>query len=231
MTSYNGPPIPYWRFALSYVLEQHIEQSASIHNPELNISLIRGKFQLFTENAIYSYEDRYHNFRLAFKKLDFKHRSFDNILVLGLGLGSVPLLLQQLGMRPKSITVVEIDDEVIRLAQDYVLYKVDLPMQVICADAQVFVETTEEKYDLIIADVFLDTHIPDYFQSSAFLYEIKRIADRPFMLMYNCLYARNIDKTRTGKYFEEIFKKEFPDAQLLEVWHNAMLYHDGFSET
>ncbi len=231
MPTYRGTHVPFWKYALSYIFEQHIEQSASIHNPELNVSLIRGKFQLFTANAIYSYEDRYHNFRLAFKQLDFKHRSFDHVLVLGLGLGSVPLLIDQLGMRPKQITLVEIDDEVIRLAQDYVLHKVDLPMQVICADAEVFVQTTEEKYDLVIADVFIDTIIPDYFQSLEFLMEIKRISTRPFMMLYNCLYARRSDKRRTEKYREEVFKKVFKDAKTLYVWQNAMLYHDGFQKS
>lgn len=47
-----------------------------------------------TAHAVYSYEDRYDNFVRAFKKAKLHDRKIDNVLILGFGLGSIPIILE-----------------------------------------------------------------------------------------------------------------------------------------
>ncbi|HAI57462.1 MAG TPA: hypothetical protein DCM04_05945, partial [Saprospirales bacterium] len=53
---------PKWKYLLSYLMEVHLESSSSEHNEYLHVSLNKGRLQLSTANAIYSYADKYENF-------------------------------------------------------------------------------------------------------------------------------------------------------------------------
>ena len=86
---------PFWKKILSYFFEFHIESAPSEINPHLYVSLNRGRYQLSTANAIYSFEDLYDNFFDAFKKVNLDQYPIKNVLVLGLGLGSIPLMLEK----------------------------------------------------------------------------------------------------------------------------------------
>ncbi|MEL6802803.1 MAG: hypothetical protein AAFO91_03355, partial [Bacteroidota bacterium] len=58
--------IPAYKRWLSYLWEQQLETTSSEYNPELTVSLVRGRVQLIAQNAIYSFGDYYLNFRKAF---------------------------------------------------------------------------------------------------------------------------------------------------------------------
>ncbi|MCB0574813.1 MAG: hypothetical protein KDC61_09635, partial [Saprospiraceae bacterium] len=87
--------IPLWKKWLSYLVPMTLEEAASEQNPELSVILDRGRLQLLSGDAIYSWDDLYRNFLLAFEKLQIKERNIDQVLVLGLGLGSVPFILEK----------------------------------------------------------------------------------------------------------------------------------------
>ena len=112
---------PTWKRWLSYIREIPIETSESEHNPFLNIVLRNGQYQLCTANAIYSYGDLYDNFSKAFKQIDLDKLPIKNVLILGFGLGSIPLMLEKMFHKKYYYTAVEIDPEVLRLANTYVL--------------------------------------------------------------------------------------------------------------
>ena len=89
--------IPRWKKMLSYLIDLRIEQSSSDHHRHLDIWLSKGRFQLCTENAVYSYEDLYDNFgKLFTKKLAMERLPGNQVLILGLGLGSIAIILDQL---------------------------------------------------------------------------------------------------------------------------------------
>ena len=72
-----------------------------------------------------------------------------NVLVLGLGLGSIPLMLEKNFGKKYNYTAVEIDESVIYLASKYALPKLESNIQIICADAFAYVRQTEQKLSLI----------------------------------------------------------------------------------
>ncbi|MEL6987810.1 MAG: hypothetical protein AAGK97_08260, partial [Bacteroidota bacterium] len=86
--------IPKWKKYLSYFIELHIESAPGEINPHLYVSLKNGRLQLSTANAVYSHEELYLNFKQAFDKLKFEKLEGKNVLILGFGLGSIPIIIE-----------------------------------------------------------------------------------------------------------------------------------------
>ena len=49
---------PLWKRLVSYLFEIHVESTSSEFNPHLYVSLYKGRYQLSTANAIYSFDKK-----------------------------------------------------------------------------------------------------------------------------------------------------------------------------
>jgi len=224
MTTPDRPP-PCKRY-LSYLSELHIESAPSKDNPHLSVSLIRGRYQLSTANAVYSYEDLYDNFFDAFRRTAFHRLPGRRALLLGLGLGSIPLMLEQHFQRQFQYTAVEIDESVIYLAQKYVLSRLSAPMELIAADAFAFVQQCQERFDLIAMDVFLDDIIPDHFKTVDFLQQLADLLEPNGLLLYNCLAYTPKDIAQAQQFYESTFQTVFKSGTYLPLRVNWMFFSD-----
>jgi SAM-dependent methyltransferase len=218
--------IPKWKHLLSYVYEFHIESVGSAINEVLHISYSRGRYQLSTESVIYSFGDLYTNFYYAFDRLDLEKLAIENVLILGFGLGSIPLMLEQNFNQKYTYTGVEIDEEVIYLANKYVTNELDSPIEMICTDAALFIEINDEKYDLICIDLFLDDVIPNQFEQQDFLYNIKNKLSENGILLYNRLALTDKDQLESETFFEMEFLPVFPKGRYLDVDGNWILLNN-----
>lgn len=214
---------PFWKTWLSHFMELRIEQVSSVYSNKLEIIYKKGRYALCTPNAVYSYDDLYFNFRESFLKLPLDKLPIQNVLVLGLGLGSIPLMLETIFDKKYTYTLVEIDPKVIELAQKYNLNHLTSPIQVVCADAFEFVQQCSQKFDLIAVDLFIDDIVPSVFESLAFLEALKPLISENGRLLYNRLtYNQKFEKLTT-EFFEQSFKKVFPQADFIELSGNKML--------
>lgn len=220
----NNEPI--WRRWLSYLWDIPIESSEGEYNPELNVSLRRGRYQLCTAHAVYSYDDRYLNFVRAFKKIRLEDIQNARVLVLGLGLGSIPMLLEHRFRKKFHYTVIEIDEVVIDLANRYALPFIQSPVEIICADAFVFVQQSTDQFDLICMDVFLDDEVPDDFERFTFLESLRDLLAPNGLLLYNRLAATANDKRKSYAFFENVFKGVFRKGHCMDVGANYILLND-----
>lgn len=218
---------PRWKVWLSYIMEQHVESSSSAYNPHLYVSLSSGRYQLCTANAIYSFEDRYDNYRKAFARVDLEKLPGKEVLILGLGLGSIPLMLEKIFDREFYYTAVEIDEAVISLASKYALPDIASPVELICADALAYVAQRPATFDLICMDVFLDDIVPESFEQQDFLRGLKEMINPKGLLLYNRLAAATKDQKESIVFFEENFLPVFPEAAYADVGGNYMLVNDG----
>lgn len=218
--------IPFWKKWLSYLFEIHIESAPSEHNPHLYVSLVKGRYQLCTEHAVYSYGDLYDNFVRAFMRLDLEKLPGKEVLILGFGLGSIPVILEKKFGKDFHYTAVELDEEVLYLANKYTLPELDSPVQIIQADAFAFSHLCEEKYDLICMDVFLDDVIPADFETSAFLENLKSMLNPNGVLLYNRLALTDRDKKATNFFFETEFLRVFPAGYALDTIGNRILVNE-----
>jgi len=214
---------PFWKRLYSYVDDVLIEQLEGEHNEELHVLLSQGRYQLCTEHAIYSFADKYDNFKLFFDQLDWEKYEIDSVLVLGLGLASIPFMLEKQGKR-FHYTAVEIDENVVYLANKYVLEELESPVEVLIGDAHQFMLMNKRKFDLVVMDVFVDDVVPQKFRSTQFMSRLEDAMKPGGLAMYNLLNQTQGDK-KDAEEFYEIFKGNLPGAEYKDIKGNKMLYY------
>ena len=215
--------IPKWKYWLSHLIELDIEESSSPHNPYLQVSLKKGRFQLSTANAIYSYGDLYVNFSSAFAKIKLDQLPIQRVLILGFGLGSIPIVLEKKFNKKYHYTAVEIDEAVLYLASKYALPEIESSIETICADAHAFVMQCEERFDLITIDLFIDDKVPSQFESPEFLKKVQQLLSPEGVLMYNRLAFNQKDIQNAKVFYENKFHPHFPKGAYLSVRGNWIL--------
>ncbi|MBK7409305.1 MAG: hypothetical protein IPL49_07235 [Saprospirales bacterium] len=215
--------IPRWKKWLSYFVEWHVESAPSSINPHLYVSLSRGRYQLSTARAIYSFGDLYENFTRSFRRMKTEDLQVENVLLLGLGLGSVPFMLERVFQKNFHYTAVEIDESVIYLANKYVLSSLQSPVEVVCTDALAYVQQCTQTYDLIAMDIFLEDVIPGEFESVEYLRQLASLLTPHGVLLFNRLSRTPEDLRRTQTYYRQIFRRVFPASTYLDVSGNWML--------
>jgi len=216
---------PWWTRWWSYLSPVHIEALDSDVNSSLEIRLVNGRLQLCTDNAIYSFEERYENFRLVFEQLDFSKLSGHNVLILGLGLGSIIQLLERKNL-DLEYTAVELDEEVIYLAEKYILSQINARVNTVCTSGADFCYSTSEKYDLICMDIFIDDWIPEEFLSEEFNKSLKSTLTENGLIIYNTPAFNKESALKSRQFFENQFQKIFQKGKLMDVHKNYMLLSD-----
>ncbi|MEL7251230.1 MAG: fused MFS/spermidine synthase [Bacteroidota bacterium] len=217
-------PLPCWKIWLSYLTELHIESTSSEYNPHLYVSLYKGRYQLSTANAVYSFGDLYTNFSRTFDQWNWEKFPPNQVLLLGLGLGSIPVILETLHQQPCQFTAVEIDEEVVDLAYRYVLEGLESPIEMITADAALVVQQlTPASFDLICVDIFDDDVVPAAFEETAFLEQATSLLRKGGVLLFNRLAANTADQEKSTAFYENTFRRVFPGSCCLDVGGNFML--------
>ncbi len=213
---------PLWKKWLSYLWPLQIEAVEGVHNPYLEILYYKGRYQLNTENAIYSFEDLYTNYYRAFEKVELEKLEVNNVLILGLGLGSIPVMLERNFKVNYHFTGVEIDEEVIHLAHKYALNGLKSPIEIVCTDAYNYVAQCHQKFEMICVDIFIDDVIPHEFEQQDFLNQVKDLLTDNGMLFYNRLGFTDNDKKNNLKFYNKQFKPIFPKGRYLDLDDNWM---------
>ena len=131
---------PFRRKILSHFSAFSIEKTESSYSGTLEIIYSRGRYGLCTQNAMYSFEDLYLNFRESFKIIDLKKYNIQKVLMLGAGLCSVPLILEKKQGLKLKYRAVEIDPQIITFAQKYTLQQLNSEIELICANALDYVK-------------------------------------------------------------------------------------------
>lgn len=207
----------------SYFVDVKLEQTLSTYSGKLEVIYRNGRYALCTQNAVYSYDDLYVNFRDSFQQLDLDQYGIKNVLVLGLGLASIPLLLEKKFKKKYTYTLVEIDQKIVDLAIKYTLDELQSAYSVICIDALEYIKTCSQQFDLVAIDIFIDDQIPSAFESIQFLESVKKVLSPNALLMYNQLTYNDTLLSKTELFFQRKFKSVFPEAVFLSLSGNKML--------
>ena len=205
----------------SYLDDILLEETSSELNPLLQVYLSKGRYQLCTEQAIYSYEDKYENFEYAFRKLKWERYKIDSVLVLGLGLASIPQMLEKHFDKSFDYTLVELDEEVVYLANKYILKNLKSKTTVINTNALRYIEQSQEKFDMICMDVFVDNIIPVEFRQTASLEHLSRLLKGQGILLYNVL--RTGFEKQTDELIQDL-EKVFPHVWYDQIENNLIIY-------
>lgn len=205
----------------SYITEVFIDSEPSAYSGMLEVYLSKGRLQLCSPHAIYSYGDKYDNFTDSFARMNLS--GIRDVLLLGFGLGSIPFMLEKVFDKQFDYTGVEIDPAVIKLATRHVMRDLRSSIQLVEADAAVFVQVDTGSYDLICIDLFLDTVIPSPFLENEFLLDVMDLLRKGGRVMFNHLYLTDHDRKSAQEYYEKIFAPTVQKPTLFELRTNAML--------
>jgi spermidine synthase len=109
------------------------------------------------------------------------------VLMVGLGGGSIPMVMQRL-VPGTVVDVVEIDGAVVKLAERYFGFRQGPTMKVSVQDARVFVRRAlqrRQQYDLILLDAFTGDYIPEHLMTKEFLLECRQLLSPQGVLAAN----------------------------------------------
>lgn len=157
----------------------------SLHNGTLYTIYRDGKKILNTKNANYSFGSLQRIMRFAFKKADY--RGDGDILLLGLGAGSVPDILRRELRLKNSIVAVDIDPMIIEVAREEFGYTLHQDITTHCMDALDFVRDTKCVFGLIIIDLFINNTVPGKFYEANFWENIVQILALDGRIIFNTI--------------------------------------------
>ncbi len=136
-----------------------------------------------------------------------------NILIIGLGGGSLPTALHKL-LPDSEITSVEIDPSVVKLAKKYFNYQENDKLKTEIKDGRVFVKRAIKKnknFDWIILDAFNGDYIPEHLLTVEFLTEIKTLLSDGGLLS-----ANTFNSSRLYDYESVTYQKVFKAIRVLK---------------
>ncbi len=160
---------------LSFLIPINIYKQKSLLSKSIEVTWANGELVLDTENTNYSYGSLQRILRKGLLYIGLeKIKSMQEILILGVAGGSViKTLRNEIGYQGK-ITGVEIDAEIIEIANKYFELSKTENLEIIIANAAQFVEETTKKYDLIVIDIFQDNIMPEFLFEEKFIQSVTR---------------------------------------------------------
>lgn len=168
----------------------------SDYSGTVEITWYNGKKQLNTKNANYSYGSLQKILKTGLQKIDLSQCK--NILLLGLGGGSVLKTLRNDFKYDNNIIAIDIDPVIISIAQEEFNITNDEKLTILCADALEFIMQNDKRFDLIIIDLFVDTEIPDSFYSHSFWRQIIKATINKGSILFNASLHDYDDKKLTS---------------------------------
>lgn len=213
------------RWIYSYLWGMTIETRFSPFNGLLEVQYKDGRYQLFSKYANYSFGTLHKVFQEAFLLAQLKERPIEEVLLLGLGAGSVPaILLNELKLNCR-IDAVEYDPVVIELAEKYFdLVQYQPYLRMIEADAEEFMQKNLKTYDLVVIDLFKDLDVPVKFCSQEFILQSFQSLHSGACLFFNFVAYTPEKKKILDRLVAEYFKL----SRKLEVFQiksiNYMIY-------
>jgi spermidine synthase len=193
----------------SYFIPINVYKKNSAVSQSLEVTWNNGELVLDSKNTNYSFGSLQRILRKGLKYIGYERiRNFKNILVLGVAAGSViKTLVDEIKFEGK-ITGVEIDKEIITIANDFFKLDTTPNLEIIIDDAFEFVLKTKDKYDLIIIDIFQDTTMPNFLFEDFFINRVNFLLKTNGFILFNTMVISNKDEERNIEYKTK-FNKNF----------------------
>jgi spermidine synthase len=209
----------------SYVIPVTIYKKKSEVSNSLEVTWNNGELVLDSKNTNYSYGSLQRILRKGLKYIGYDRiRKFENILILGVAGGSViKTLVDEIKCKGK-ITGVELDQEIIEIADTYFGLNKIPNLELIVEDAFEFVLRTKEKYDLIIIDVFQDTIMPNFLFEDYFIQRINFLLNVNGFILFNTMVISEENRTRN-----ELYRSKFRDNYSLRMYPKVEVHNELFT--
>ena len=215
----------------SYLIPITIFKQKSTISSTIEVTWVNGELVLDSNNTNYSYGSLQRILKKGLQKIGFeKIKSMNHILVLGVAGGSVvKTLLNDVKYNGK-ITGVEIDPEIISIANTYFQLHEIPNLTIIIDDAFEFVLKTKVKYDLIIIDIFQDTVMPNFLFEDFFTDRLGVILESKGSVLFNTMITQPVHNERNLKYISKFNTKKYMVKSIPRVEeHNELIILEKLS--
>jgi predicted membrane-bound spermidine synthase len=209
----------------SYLIPIKIFKKKSARSKMIEVTWANGELVLDSENTNYSYGSLQRILRYGLRNIGYKAiLNMDHILLLGVAGGSVvKTLVDEIEYKGK-ITGVEIDSEMIQIANEYFNLNQIKQLEVIIDDAFEFVLKTKHQYNLIIIDIFEDTKMPNFLFERFFSERVCSLLKDQGFVLFNTMILDETHNVRNQKYIAEINSKLFSSKMLPRIEdHNELI--------
>lgn len=209
----------------SYLYPIKIFKKNSARSKTIEVTWTNGELVLDSENTNYSYGSLQRILRYGLRNIGYDRvLKMNHILVLGVAGGSViKTLVDEIEYKGK-ITGVEIDPDMIQIANQYFNLNKIKQLQIVIDDAFEFVLKTKDRYDLIIIDIFEDTNMPNFLFEKFFSERVCFLLKDQGFVLFNTMILDEAHNVRNRKYISEINPELFTSKMLprIEV-HNELI--------
>lgn len=213
------------RRLFSYFVPINIHKKNSGVSKTLEVTWNNGQLVLDSKNTNYSYGSLQRILRKGLKYIGFERiKKFESILVLGVAGGSViKTLVDEIKFDGK-ITGVEIDQNIVDIANQYFKLNEIPNLEIVIDDAFEFVLKTKAKYDLIIIDIFQDTTMPNFLFEDFFINRINELLYTNGFILFNTMVINKKDEERNLAY-----KNKFGGNYSLRMYPKVETHNELFT--
>ena len=203
---------------LSYIIPINIYQQKSTISNNLEVTWNNGQLVLDSANTNYSFGSLQRILKKGLSAIGYaKIVAMQDILLLGVGAGSViKTLVDDLHFKGK-ITGVEIDPEIINIANKYFKLNTIPTLQIVIADANEFVLHNNNNFDLIIIDVFQDNNLPGFLFEQKFIDSLSQMLNVNGFILFNTMVTNKEEDCRNKKYLLSFDANQFTAEKILKL--------------
>lgn len=210
---------------LSYFIPINVVKKNSAVSNTLEVTWNNGELVLDSKNTNYSYGSLQRILKKGLKYIGFERiRKFESVLILGVAGGSVIKTLVNEIKYTGKITGVEIDKEVLEIANTYFQLNEIKNLELVVDDAFEFVLKTKSKYDLIIIDIFQDTTMPNFLFEDFFINRINFLLNTNGFILFNTMVINEKERIRNLDY-----KKKFNGNYSLRMYPKVEIHNELFT--
>ena len=210
---------------LSYFIPINIHKKNSTLSKSLEVSWNNGELVLDSKSTNYSYGSLQRILRKGLKYIGFERiRGFKSALVLGVAGGSViKTLVDEIKFHGK-ITGVEIDQDIIDIANSYFHLNKIPNLEIVIDDAFEYVLKTKSTYDLIIIDIFQDTTMPNFLFQDFFIQRVNSLLNLNGFILFNTMVINSKEEQRNLLY-----KSKFDGNYSLRMYPKVETHNELFT--
>lgn len=203
---------------LSYFYPITIYKETSTISKSIEVTLYNGKMLLNTENTNYSFGSLQSILKTGLLDIGATEISrMESVLILGVAGGSVIQTLVSDFSFSKKITGVELDQEIIHIANSYFNLDKIPNFKCVIADAEKFVQSDTNRYDLIIIDIFKDTEMPEFLFQDSFISNSKQLLNNNGYILFNTMHLNRNSKNTIEKYLTHFDSNSYSKKVLKNV--------------
>jgi len=209
----------------SYLIPIKIYQATSSVSKTIAVNWVNGELVLDSKNTNYSYGRLQRILRLGLKKIGFERIvAMNHILVLGVAGGSViKTIVNEIKFEGK-ITGVEIDPEIIKIANSYFKLNTINNLEIVIDDAFEFILKTKDTYDLIIIDIFADMEMPNFLFQHFFIKRNCFLLNQEGFILFNTMILNSKENKRNESFIAECENNDLKVRTLRTIQsHNELI--------